>query len=64
MQNGNELWISQIYFPMENPEDRVHGAWTRWRGLSPSWTEAARTRGRGGALPARGARALGLAGAR
>jgi hypothetical protein len=23
MQNGRELWISWIYFPMENPVDRV-----------------------------------------
>jgi hypothetical protein len=27
MQNGKELWISQIYFPMENLVDRVHNAW-------------------------------------
>jgi hypothetical protein len=60
MQNGKELWISRIYFPMENPVAQVHGAWTGWRDLSPSWTEAARTRGHGGALPVRGVRALGL----
>jgi hypothetical protein len=28
MQNGKELWISRIYFPMKNPVDRVYGAWT------------------------------------
>jgi hypothetical protein len=34
------------------------------RSSSPSWTEVAQTRGHGGALPARGAQALGLTGAR
>jgi hypothetical protein len=63
MQNGKELWISRIYFPMKNPVDRVYGAWTGRRGSGPPWTEAARTKGLGGALPALGARALGLAGA-
>jgi hypothetical protein len=55
MQNSKELWISQIYFPMENLMDRVHGAWTGRRDSGPAWT-----RGRGGALVAHGARALGL----
>jgi hypothetical protein len=32
MLNGRELWISQICFPMENPVDRVHGAWIGQRG--------------------------------
>jgi hypothetical protein len=32
MQNGRELWISWIYFPMENLVDRVHVAWIGWRG--------------------------------
>jgi hypothetical protein len=41
--------------------DRVHGAWTRRRGSGPPWSEAARTRGHGGALLAHGSRALGLA---
>jgi hypothetical protein len=54
MQNGKELWISQIYFPMENLVDRVHNAWIGQHGLGPPWTEAARTKGRGGALPVRG----------
>jgi hypothetical protein len=31
--------------------DRVHGAWIGRRGSGPRWTEAARTRGRGCALP-------------
>jgi hypothetical protein len=44
MQNGKELWISQIYFSMENPMDRVHGAWIGRHGLGPPWTEAARWR--------------------
>jgi hypothetical protein len=44
--------------------DRVHGAWTGRRGSGPPWTEAARTRGCGGAMPAHGARELGLTGAR
>jgi hypothetical protein len=26
MQNGKELWISRIHFPMENLVDRVHRA--------------------------------------
>jgi hypothetical protein len=63
MQNGKELWISQIYFLMENLVDRVHGTWTGRCGSSLSWTEAAQTRGRGGALPVRRARVLGLTGA-
>jgi hypothetical protein len=40
MKNDRELWISQIYFPMENSVDRVHGAWTERRGSGPPWTEA------------------------
>jgi hypothetical protein len=36
MQNGKELWISRIYFPMVNPMDRVHDAWTRWHDSGPS----------------------------
>jgi hypothetical protein len=54
MQNGKELRISQIYFPMENPMDRVHVACSGLSGLGRPWTEAVRTRGRGGALVARG----------
>jgi hypothetical protein len=54
MQNGTKLWISQIYFLMKNPVDRVHGAWIMWRGSGPPSTEAARTKGRGGALSAHG----------
>jgi hypothetical protein len=42
--------------------DRVHNMWIRRRGSGPPWTEAARTRGRSDALPARGARVVGLAG--
>jgi hypothetical protein len=42
--------------------DRVHNAWTGWRGSGPPWTKAAWRRGRDGALPERGAWALGLAG--
>jgi hypothetical protein len=60
MQNGRELWISHIYFPMENPVDRVHGAWIGWRDSGPPWTEVTRTKGHGGALLARSTRALGL----
>jgi hypothetical protein len=52
MQNGKELWISHIYFPMENLVDQMHGAWTRRRGSGPPWTEAAWPKGRSGALPA------------
>jgi hypothetical protein len=54
MENGKEFWISQIYFPMENLMDRVHGAWTGRRGLGLPWTEAAWTRGQGGTLATRG----------
>jgi hypothetical protein len=50
----------QIYFSTENPVDRVHSAWTGRCSLGPLWTEAARTRGCGGALSAHGTRALGL----
>jgi hypothetical protein len=63
MQNGKELWISQIYFLIKNLMDRVHDAWTGRRGLGRPWTEAARIRGCGGALVVRGSRVLGLAGA-
>jgi hypothetical protein len=45
MQNGKELWISQIFFPMENLVDRFYGAWTGRRGSGPPWTEAARIEG-------------------
>jgi hypothetical protein len=58
MQNGKELWISQIYFSTENPVDRVNDAWTGQHGSGPR-----RTRGRDGTLPTRGVWALGLAGA-
>jgi hypothetical protein len=54
MQNGKELWISHIYFAMENLMDRVHGAWTERRSSGPPWIEAARTRGRSSALVACG----------
>jgi hypothetical protein len=64
MQNGKELWISQIYFPKENPVDWVHGVWTGWRGSSPSWIDKAQTGGHNGAMPAWGARSRGLVGAR
>jgi hypothetical protein len=40
----------------------VHDAGTGRRGSGPPWTEAARIRGHDGALPAHGARALGLTG--
>jgi hypothetical protein len=40
MQNSKELWISQIYFPMENPMDRVHDAWTRQGSSGPPWIKA------------------------
>jgi hypothetical protein len=53
MQNGKELWISQIYFPMEHLMDQVHGAWTGRRGSGPPWTEVAQTKGHGYALAAR-----------
>jgi hypothetical protein len=49
MQNGRELWIYRIYFPMENLVDRVHDMWTGWHGSGLPWTEAAWTRGHGGA---------------
>jgi hypothetical protein len=52
MQNSKELWISQIYFPMENPMDRVRNAWTRQGSSGPPWIKATCD-----------ARALGLAGA-
>jgi hypothetical protein len=64
MQNGKELLISQIYFPMENLMDRVHDAWTRRHGSGPPWTEVAWTRGHGGALVTCDMQALGLTGAR
>jgi hypothetical protein len=64
MQNGQELWISHIYFTMENLMDRVHDVWTRQHGSAPPWTEVARTKGRGSALAACGAWVLVLAGAR
>jgi hypothetical protein len=44
----------KIYFQIENPVDRVHGAWTGWCGSSPSWTEQVQTSGPGGALPVHG----------
>jgi hypothetical protein len=64
MQNGKELWISRIYFPIENPVDRVHGVWIGRHGSGPWWTEAVRTRGHSGALLACGAWVLGLTSAR
>jgi hypothetical protein len=54
MQNGKELWISRICFPMKNPVDRVHGAWTRRCGSGPPWNETGQTKGHDGALSARG----------
>jgi hypothetical protein len=50
MQNGKELWISQIYFPMENLMERAHDVWTAQHGSGPPWTEAVRTRGHSGGL--------------
>jgi hypothetical protein len=38
MQNGKKLWISWIYFPLENPMDRVHGAWIRSTTCGPGGT--------------------------
>jgi hypothetical protein len=49
MKNAKELWIYRIYFPMENPVDRVHGAWT-----GATWLRS---------TVDRGARVLGLASA-
>jgi hypothetical protein len=49
-QSGRDFQL-RIYFPIENQVDHVHDAWTRWRDSSPSWTEVARTRGPGSALP-------------
>jgi hypothetical protein len=61
LQSGKEFRL-EIYFSIGNiVVDWVHDAWTRSRGSGPPWIEAVQTRGLGGALPARGVRALGLA---
>jgi hypothetical protein len=52
-----------IYFPMKNPVDRFHDAWTGWHGSGPRWTKASQMRGRSGALPVYDVWALGLASA-